>query len=194
MAQAAPSRARLPTRTRNPLTVTAPTGTSSYAYDAPTHAFTYTATPPTPSSGVSLPSSARTTRTQPCPWTAVDPNSQTVTYKSYDPLLRPTEIDYPDGGKMIASYTANQTGVYHYMTASTHTNTQTNFDSYGPVQLGRGAKRVWGATTGTTTATMATGTFSNSSYRFTSGTIACSGGGDTYTYERCGACPDHHPC
>ena len=32
---------------------------------------------------------------------------------------------------MIASYTANQTGVYHYMTGSTHTNTQTNLDSYG---------------------------------------------------------------
>ena len=54
-----------------------------------------------------------------------------MTYKSYDSLFRPTEIDYPDGGKMVASYTANQTGVFHYMNSSTHTNTQTNFDGYG---------------------------------------------------------------
>ena len=63
--------------------------------------------------------------------TAVDPNNQSVTYKSYDPLFRPTEIDYPDGGVTVASYSPNQTGVYRYMTSSTHTNTQTNFDSYG---------------------------------------------------------------
>ena len=55
--------------------------------------------------------------------------------------MTPTEIDYPDGGKMTASYTANHTGVYHYMTGSTHTNTQTNLDSYGRL-LGRCAKRL----------------------------------------------------
>ena len=117
--------------TGNALTVTAPSGVSSYAYDATTHAFTITATPPTPSSGVSLPSSATYDPNSGMPLTSVDPNSQAVTYKSYDPLLRPTEIDYPDGGKMVASYTYDQTGVYHYMTASTHTNTQTNLDGYG---------------------------------------------------------------
>jgi len=171
--------------TGNPLTVTAPTGASTYAYDAPTHAFTYTATPPTPSSGVSLPSSATDDANSGVPLTAVDPNNQTVTYKSYDPLLRPTEIDYPDGGKMIASYTANQTGVYHYMTASTHTNTQTNFDSYGRFNW-VAVQNASGGYYWNNNCYDGNGNVQYSSYRFTSGTIACSGGGDTYTYDAVG--------
>ena len=89
------------------LNVTAPTGTSTYVYDTATHAFTITATPPTPSSGVSLPCSATYDANSTLPLTAIDPNNQTVTYKSYDSLLRPTEIDYPDGGKRIVSYSPN---------------------------------------------------------------------------------------
>ena len=72
--------------TGNALAVTAPSGVSSYAYDAATHAFTITATPPTPSSGVSLPSSATYDANSGLPLTSVDPNSQTVTYKTYDSL------------------------------------------------------------------------------------------------------------
>jgi YD repeat-containing protein len=117
--------------TGNPVSTTAPSGVSTYAYDPATHAFAITTTPPTPSSGVSLPSSATYDANSSLPLTAVDPNNQTATHKSYDPLYRPTEIDYPDGGKMTAGYTATQTGVFHYMTAGTQTNTQTNYDSYG---------------------------------------------------------------
>jgi hypothetical protein len=54
-----------------------------------------------------------------------------VTYASYDPLLRPTEIDYPDGGKTIAGYCSNCMGWYNYMTPGTHTNTQTSQESFG---------------------------------------------------------------
>ena len=104
--------------TGNVVSSTSPTGTTTYAYDAATHGFTITVTPPLPSSTISLPSSATYDANSGVQLTAVDPNGQTVTYKTFDPLLRPTEIDDPDGGSAIASYTPSSTGVYHYMTAS----------------------------------------------------------------------------
>ncbi len=165
--------------------VTAPSGVSSYAYDAATHAFTITATPPTPSSGVSLPSSATYDANSGLPLTSVDPNSQTVTYKSYDPLLRPTEIDYPDGGKMVASYTYDQTGVYHYMTASTHTNTQTNLDGYGRLNW-VAVQNASGGYYWNNYCYDGDGNVQFAAYRFTSGTIVCSGAGDAYTYDALG--------
>ncbi len=171
--------------TGNALTVTAPSGVSSYAYDAATHAFTITATPPTPSSGVSLPSSATYDPNSGMPLTSVDPNSQTVTYKSYDPLLRPTEIDYPDGGKMVASYTYDQTGVYHYMTASTHTNTQTNLDGYGRLNW-VAVQNASGGYYWNNYCYDGNGNLQFAAYRFTSGTIVCTGAGDTYTYDALG--------
>ena len=116
--------------TGNPLAVTGPTGVSTYAYDAATHAFTLLPLR-RPLQWCLSTASATNDPNSSLPLTATDPNSQTVTYKSYDPLYRPTEIDYPDGGKMIASYTPSSTGVYHYMTAGTHTNTQTSLESYG---------------------------------------------------------------
>ena len=171
--------------TGNALMVTAPSGVSSYAYDAATHAFTITATPPTPSSGVSLPSSATYDANSGLPLTSVDPNSQTVTYKSYDPLLRPTEIDYPDGGKMVASYTYDQTGVYHYMTASTHTNTQTNLDGYGRLNW-VAVQNASGGYYWNNYCYDGDGNVQFAAYRFTSGTIVCSGAGDAYTYDALG--------
>lgn len=164
--------------TGNALMVTAPSGASSYAYDAATHAFTITATPPTPSSGVSLPSSATYDANSGLPLTSVDPNSQTVTYKSYDPLLRPIEIDYPDGGKMVAGYTYDQSGVYHYMTASTHTNTQTNLDGYGRLNW-VAVQNASGGYYWNNYCYDGNGNLQFAAYRFTSGTIVCSGTGDT---------------
>jgi RHS repeat-associated protein len=145
-----------------------------------------TATPPTPSSGVSLPSSATYDPNTSLPLTAVDPNSQTVTYKSYDPLFRPTEIDYPDGGVMIASYTPTQTGVYHYMNASTHTNTQSNLESYGRLNW-VAVQNASGGYYWNNYCYGGNGDLQFVSYRFTSGTIVCSGaGGDFYTYDTLG--------
>ena len=172
--------------TGNALMVTAPSGASSYAYDAATHAFTITATPPTPSSGVSLPSSATYDANSGLPLTAVDPNSQTVTYKSYDPLLRPIEIDYPDGGKMVASYSSDQVGVFHYMTASTHTNTQTNLDGYGRLNW-VAVQNASGGYYWNNYCYDGNGNLQFAAYRFTSGTIVCTGtGGDTGTYDALG--------
>jgi RHS repeat-associated protein len=172
--------------TGNAVTVTGPTGQSSFAYDAPTHAFTVTATPPTPSSSVSLPTSATYDANSGVLLTTTDPNGQTVTYASYDPRLRPTEIDYPDGGKTIAGYCSNCMGWYNYMTPSTHTNTQTSQESYG--------RPNWVAVQNATGGYYwnnycydGNGNLQYSAYRFTSGTLVCSGtGGDTYTYDALG--------
>jgi RHS repeat-associated protein len=171
--------------TGNPLNMTGPTGESTYAYDPPTHAFRITTTPPTPSSGVSLPSSATYDPNSSLPLTAVDPNNQTVTYKSYDPLYRPTEIDYPDGGKMVASYTATQTGVYRYMTAGTHTNTQTALDGYGRLNW-IGVENASGGYYWNNYCYDGNGNVQFAAYTFSSGSIVCSGAGDTYTYDALG--------
>ncbi len=171
--------------TGNPVSVTAPSGTSTYAYDGPTHAFIYTATPPTPSSGVSLPFTATYDANSGVPLTATDPNGQTVTYVSYDPLLRPTEIDYPDGGKMVASYTPTQTGVYNYMTGITHTNTQTNYGMYGRLNY-VAIQNASGGYYWTNYCYDSNGGLQLAAYRFTGGSISCSNVGDTYTYDGLG--------
>jgi RHS repeat-associated protein len=134
---------------------------------------------------VALPSSATYDPNSGLPLTSVDPNSQTVTYKSYDPLLRPTEIDYPDGGKMIAGYTYDQTGVFHSMTASTQTNTQTNLDGFGrlnwvAVQNGPD-EYYWN-----NYCYDGNGNVQFAAYRFQTGSIVCTGAGDTYTYDALG--------
>jgi YD repeat-containing protein len=162
--------------TGNPVSTTAPSGVSTYAYDPATHAFAITTTPPTPNSGVSLPTSATYDANSGVLLTTTDPNTQTVTYTSYDPLMRPTEIDYPDGGKMTASYGPNSMGWYNYMTAGTHTNTQTSQDSYGrpywvAVQNTPGGNYYWN-----NYCYDGNGNVQYAAYRFASGSpIVCSG-------------------
>lgn len=173
--------------TGNAVSITGPTGQSTYTYDPATHAFTITATPSTPSSGVSLPSSATYDANSGVPLTTVDPNNQTVTYASYDPLMRPTEIDYPDGGKMVAGYGPSGTGMYNYMTGSTHTNTQTGLDSYGRVywvalQSAPGGNYYW-----SNYCYDGNGNLQYSAYRFLAANQSnCSGPGDSYTYDALG--------
>ena len=175
--------------TGNPVSTTAPSGVSTYAYDPATHAFTITATPPTPSSGVSLPTSATYDANSGVQLTSADPNSQTVHYTSYDPLMRPTEIDYPDGGKMTAGYGPSFAGWYNYMTAGTHTNTQTSQDSYGrpywvAVQNTPGGNYYWN-----NYCYDGNGNLQYAAYRFVAanqGNLSCSGAGDSYTYDALG--------
>jgi hypothetical protein len=44
------------------------------------------------------------------PFASTDANSQTTTIPTYDSMLRPTEVDSPDGGKTTASYSLTQVG------------------------------------------------------------------------------------
>jgi RHS repeat-associated protein len=180
--------------TGNPVSTTTPSnsttayeGAAAYSYDTSTHTFAITATPATPSSGVSLPSSATNDPNSGVPLTTTDPNNKTVTYKSYDALLRPTEIDYPDGGKMTAGYTPNQAGIYRYMNASTHTNTQINLESYGRVNwvaVENASEYYWNNYCYDNN-----GNLQYAAYRFAApnqNNLSCSGGGDSYTYDALG--------
>ena len=105
--------------------------TTGYTYDSTYDVHLTNVSYPTPSSGVAMSTSSTYDSYYGALKSSTDQNGGVTNYPSYDWNIRPTEIDYPDGGKMTASYTATQTGVYHYMTASTYTNTQTLVDSYG---------------------------------------------------------------
>ena len=165
-----------------------PTGTSTYAYDTATHTFTTTATPPTPSSTISLPSSATNDANSGVLSTTTDPNGQTVTYKSYDPLLRPTEIDYPDGGKRIVSYSPNSVGWNQYMTASTNTNVETSQESYGRLNW-VAVQNAPGSYYWNNYCYDGNGNLQYAAYRFAApnqNNNSCSGAGDSYTYDTLG--------
>jgi RHS repeat-associated protein len=106
--------------------------TTTYSYDS---AFVYnTGTVlPTPSSGVAMSTSGTYDQTNTgLPLTSTDVNGQTTTTESYDSMLRPTEIDYPNGEKVNVVYrSANQTGVFQTMNSAMSMETETLYDAYG---------------------------------------------------------------
>ncbi|WP_446743084.1 RHS repeat domain-containing protein [Silvibacterium acidisoli] len=106
--------------------------TTSYSYD-PAKIYTTGTTLPTPSSGIALSTSKTYDQTYTgLPLTSTDLNGQVTVYKSYDNMLRPLEIDHPDGGKIVYSYSSpNQTDVQTYMNATTAGDTRTILDAYG---------------------------------------------------------------
>lgn len=114
-----------------PETSATTSGTSTYSYEA-TQSYLTGFTPPTPSSGVALSMGGTSDPNSGLPLTATDPNSNTTTYKTYDEMLRPLEIDLPNGGKQTFDYpSAYSGGSYTYITGSTATNSQTLYDGYG---------------------------------------------------------------
>lgn len=62
-------------------------------------------TPPTPSSGISLPTSASYDANTGLMLSATDPNMVSTSVASIDSMLRPTQINNPDGGKTYYGYT-----------------------------------------------------------------------------------------
>jgi YD repeat-containing protein len=119
--------------TGNPVSTLTPNGTTGFSYDPATHVFLNTTTPPTPSSGVALSSSATYDANTGVLLTTTDANSQTTTYKSYDELLRPTEIDFPDGGKTYPVYTSPNVQYVQTLQNSSNTYgyTYADFDALG---------------------------------------------------------------
>jgi RHS repeat-associated protein len=115
------------------LTSVTPSGTTTLSYD-PTFVYNTGSTLPTPSSGVVLGSgqSYDTTNTG-LPLISTDPNGQLTTVHSYDSLLRPLEVDSPDGGKTTWTYwNPNQVGQYIYQNAGgVYADTEVQYDSYG---------------------------------------------------------------
>lgn len=170
------------------LTSTDPNGATTYGHDS-TDTFVTSMTPPTPSSGVQLNWSATYDASTGLLTSTTDPNpGSTITFKSYDEYGRPTEIDYPDGGKATWNYSQNQIGSFHWMNSGTATNSQTLYDGYGRVS--RVAANNGQATNPwyqTDTCYNSDGQVSFQSYAY-QGTgfgqaKVCSGSGDSYTYD-----------
>ena len=172
------------------LTNITPNGTTTLAYD-PTFVYNTGVTPPTPSSGVSLASSTSyDTANTGLPLTATDPNSQVSSIASYNSMLRPTQINFPDGGKTVYNYeNPNQTGIDTYQNSSTYADTEIRYDGYGrtsrlAVANGQSGNPWYQADT----CYDANGNVSFVTYPFQGSgfgmTKVCSGStGDTYTYD-----------
>jgi RHS repeat-associated protein len=116
------------------LTNSGPNGTTTYTYDSTFTSITNTALP-TPSSGVALVVGATTDLNSGVPQTAKDPNKQITSIPSYDAFLRPTAINYPDGGNTVVTYDSygnlNQVGIAVAQSPGTSTDTQILYDSFG---------------------------------------------------------------
>ena len=178
----------------NPLTATTPNGTSTFAYEGATHAFVITSTPPTPSSGIPLPSSSTNDVASGLPLTVTDPNLQVVTFKSYDSLLRSTEVDFPDGGKTTVGFPTpalQQISVHRYQNASAVSDTESHVDVYSRIDrvaLNNGqSSNPWYQQD---VCYDANGNLSFRSYQYQGNGFAqakvCSGAGDAYSYDALG--------
>jgi RHS repeat-associated protein len=177
---------------------TDPNGTTSYGYDS-TDTFAISTTPPTPSSGVALGSSASFDFSSGLLSGTKDPNTQPTTYTNYDYLGRVGEIEYPDGGKSIFGYapadgyatTATESHVYQYQNSSTYADTETLYDGYGrairtATANGQGSNPWYEQDT----CYNPVGEVNFRSYRYQaaslSGAEVCSGAGDTFAYDALG--------
>jgi RHS repeat-associated protein len=120
------------------LSSTGPNGTTTYSYDS---TFTYIigATPPTPASGVSQPSSATfDSANTGLILSTTDPNGAKTTWPSYDALLRPTEVDSLDSGsillgKVTTSYSSTLVDQKTYQSTTAFSEVQAQYDAYGRV-------------------------------------------------------------
>lgn len=116
-----------------PITSTTPNGQTGYSYD-PTQAFLTQTTLPTPSSGVSLATSASFDPQSGVQISATGANSGQITQVTqYDQLLRPTTISKPDGGQATYSYSPNKTVVLSKIDGSRSSDQETFYDGYGRV-------------------------------------------------------------
>jgi RHS repeat-associated protein len=175
--------------TGNLLTATTPNGTTTLAYD-PTFVYNIGVTLPTPSSGVALSTSASfDTAYTGLQLTSTDLNLHITNIPTYDSMLRPLEIDYPDGGETTWSYTPTTVATTTLINSSSTASSKVQYDGYG--RLSR-AKTANGQSSNgyyqQDTCYDANGNAAFKSYRYQdsgfSGTSkVCSGAGDSYTYD-----------
>ena len=113
------------------LTSTSPNGTTTISYD-PTFTYATNTLFPTPSSGVvmTVGQSYDATNTG-LPLMSTDQNGQNTTIQTYDSMLRPTEITYPDGGEAQPHYSPTQTGTYAYQSSGVFADTEVQDAGYG---------------------------------------------------------------
>lgn len=170
------------------LTSTSNSQTTTLSYD-PTFVYNTSANLPTPSSGVALGASESfdTTYTG-LPLTSTDPNTQVTRITSYDSMLRPTEIQYPDGGESTASYTPTTVTANSYQTSNVYGTTETQLDGYGrPSRVVVANGQSGNPWYQTDTCYDANGNTSFSSYAYQgtglNASKVCSGSGDSYVYD-----------
>ncbi len=117
-----------------PINSTGPTGTTQYSYES-TQGFPTQVTPPTPASGVSLPSYTAHDVNSGIQLSASDanngPSTPQVQYAQYDQLLRPKRVDTIDGGSATYNYYATGFDVTTTVNTTTSANTSIQYDSYG---------------------------------------------------------------
>ena len=115
-----------------PIATTTPNGTTQYNYDT-TQTFATTTTLPTPSSGISLSTSASYDQQSGATLSVTGMNTgQTAQVTQYDRLLRPTIVSLPNGGQIQNNFeSANQTGLVQTMGNGQNADTEALVDSYG---------------------------------------------------------------
>lgn len=113
------------------LTATTPNGTTTYSYNS-TFVYNTGVSLPTPYSGVALATGQTydTTNTG-LPLNSTDPNSQVTRITSYDSMLRPTEVQYPDNGETTWAYTPTTIETSTLQAGTTYATRETELDGYG---------------------------------------------------------------
>jgi RHS repeat-associated protein len=175
-----------------PLSTTTLNGTTSFGYDS-TQTFITQTTLPTPSSGVSLSTSATYDPTSGAMLNATGMNSaQTTTLNSYDSRMRPTKLTLPNTGQVTISYGLNQTNFIENLNTNTGENAfgSVIYDAYGrssrkEVANGQTTNGYYQADTCYDSAGLTA--FQSVLYQSTgSGSIECSGAGTSYVYDALG--------
>ena len=172
------------------LTSTGPSGTTTYSYD-PTFVYLTGVSAPTPSSGVALASStAYDTVYTGLPLSSKDPNLQQTGIPSYDSNLRPTEVQYPDGGQTKFTYSPTTLSSSTLQSSGVSIASEVGYDNYGRpgrVQVANGQSGNDYYQQDTCYDANGNANFSSYPYAgtgFSTNSPICSGsGGDLYTYD-----------
>ncbi|HEY4354460.1 MAG TPA: RHS repeat-associated core domain-containing protein [Acidobacteriaceae bacterium] len=164
-------------------------GVTNYSYD-PSFVYQTSAVPPLSPAGVSLPSSAGFDMVHTgAPTSVSDPNA-TTTIPFHDAFLRPTEIDYPDGGKTTFTYSPSSMGQHRTMSAGTD-DQETILDAYGRLSrtaVANGQSPLGWYVQDTCYDAVGLLGFQSTPYQASNltGAPVCTGAGTTYTYDALG--------
>lgn len=165
------------------LSSTTPNGTTTYGHDSH-DTFVTSATPPTPSSGITLTTNQSFDASSGVMLSTTDPNGEATSYQNFDVFDRPQQITYPDGGIETLSYTPNQiTDINKINSGGAQSETQTDLDGYGrtlSVITYDGSQQYRTDTCYDTSGRIA---FASLPYVNTGGANVCSGAGVAYTYD-----------
>ena len=165
---------------------------TTYGHDG-TDTYVTSVTPPTPSSGVSLPTTVTYDPNTGLLTSITDPNGTHTNY-TYDSMLRVHESDTYDGsggqvGKQTLGYTPTQSSNFQYQTAGANSDTETQYDGYGRqsrIAIYNGQSSNGWYQTDICYNSMGEISFQSYQYQSTGFNAAkiCSGSsGDTYTYD-----------